>query len=74
MRALYAAGVESSVNYVPNHLQPYFRGDGVSLPETERAFDEMLTLPLHCGLSDDDVATVVDAVQSFAAQPAEVAS
>jgi len=72
MRALRDAGVETSINYVPNHLQPYFRSDGSTLRETERAFGEMLTLPLHCGLSDDDVGTVIESVRTFYAVAAEV--
>lgn len=62
---LAAADVETAVNYIPNHLHPYFRQDGVSLPETERAYDEILTLPLHCALSDQDVTTVIDRVLDF---------
>jgi dTDP-4-amino-4,6-dideoxygalactose transaminase len=74
MRALREAGIETSVNYVPNHLQPYFRSDGRTLLETERAFAEMLTLPLHYGLSDTDVSAVIDGVRAFCATnaPAEV--
>jgi dTDP-4-amino-4,6-dideoxygalactose transaminase len=37
----------------------------VTLPETERAFLEILTLPLHCGLTDADVQTVIGAVRQF---------
>ncbi len=74
MRFLQEAGVETSVNYVPNHLQPYFRSDGAALPETERAFAEILTLPLHCGLTDEDVATVIEGVHAFHAQHVEVGS
>lgn len=57
--------IEGGINYIPNHLQPFYRTDGVALPNTERAFREILTLPLHCGLSDDDVARVIDAVTAF---------
>jgi perosamine synthetase len=62
---LAKAGVETAVNYVPNHLHPYFRRGQDSLPETEGAYDEILTLPLHCALSDDDVSTVIDRVIAF---------
>jgi perosamine synthetase len=72
MRSLKDVGVETSLNYVPNHLQPYFRSDGRTLQETERAFADMLTLPLHCGLSDDDVSTVIDGVRAFSCQPSGV--
>ena len=58
-------GIETGINYVPNHLHSYFRRDGVSLPETERAYAEILTLPLHCALTDEDVASVIAAVCVF---------
>jgi dTDP-4-amino-4,6-dideoxygalactose transaminase len=67
MGVLREAGIETSVNYVPNHLQPYFRSDGRTLQETERAFAEMLTLPLHCGLTDDEVTAVIEGVRAFCA-------
>ena len=35
------------------------------MPATEQAFAEILTLPLHCRLSDDDVSHVIVAVSRF---------
>ena len=64
MAHLREHGVETGINYIPNHLQPYYRS-GVSLPATERAYAEILTLPLHCALSDADVDTVIDTAASF---------
>jgi dTDP-4-amino-4,6-dideoxygalactose transaminase len=58
-------GIETAVSYIPNHLQPLFGRDGVSLPVTEQAFDEILTLPLHCALTDDDVTKVIASVGRF---------
>ncbi len=57
--------IETGINYIPNHLQPYYRRDGVSLPNTERAYAEILTLPLHCALTDDDVDKVIEATVAF---------
>ena len=65
MQHLAGDGIETGVNYVPNHLHPYFEKPGVVLPVTDQVYDEILTLPLHCGLSDDDVAQVIAAVQMF---------
>jgi dTDP-4-amino-4,6-dideoxygalactose transaminase len=67
---LSAQEIETAVNYIPNHLHPFFRQDGLRLPETERAYDEILTLPLHCSLSDADVARVIEQVRAFAAAAA----
>jgi dTDP-4-amino-4,6-dideoxygalactose transaminase len=57
--------IETAVSYIPNHMQPFFRRNGLALPETERAFDEILTLPLHCALSDEDVDSVIRSVRRF---------
>jgi perosamine synthetase len=65
MQFLKDRDIETGINYVPNHLHSFFRREGVTLPETERAFLEILTLPLHCGLTDADVQTVIGAVRQF---------
>src|SRR4030042_1466108 len=51
--------IETGINYAPNHLHKFYSRKKVSLPETERAYKEILTIPLHCGLSDDDVDKVI---------------
>jgi dTDP-4-amino-4,6-dideoxygalactose transaminase len=51
--------IETGINYIPNHLHSFYRSSSVSLPETEKAYQEILTLPLHYGLSDDDVTRVI---------------
>jgi len=55
-------GIETGINYIPNHLHPFYANKTVSLPETENAYQEILTLPLHCRLSDDDVNKVIQGV------------
>jgi dTDP-4-amino-4,6-dideoxygalactose transaminase len=54
--------IETGINYLPNHLHNYYSRKKVSLPETEKACQEILTIPLHCGLSDDDVNQVIQGV------------
>jgi dTDP-4-amino-4,6-dideoxygalactose transaminase len=54
--------IETGIIYVPNHLQPFYASPKVSLPETEKAYEEILTLPLHFGLTDDDVSRVIRGV------------
>ncbi|HEX8915114.1 MAG TPA: DegT/DnrJ/EryC1/StrS family aminotransferase [Humisphaera sp.] len=65
MRHLAGRGVGSGVHYPPNHLQPAFARFRVPLPVTEQLAGEILTLPLHAGLTEAEVGTVVDAVRSF---------
>ena len=56
------AGVESRVYYpVPTHRLPSYRVS-LDLAETERAALEVLSLPVHAALIDDDVHRVIEAV------------
>jgi perosamine synthetase len=62
--ALADGGVGSGVYYpTPIHRLPSF--DLVlDLPETERAAQEVLSLPVHPALSDSDLDTIIEAVNS----------
>jgi perosamine synthetase len=57
--------IGSGVHYIPNHLQPLFASSRVSLPQTERLYEEIVTLPLYFEMTDGDVETVVEMVLSF---------
>lgn len=61
--ALRAAGIGVNVHYTPVHLHPYYQetlGTRLGLcPSAEVALDEILSLPVHPGLTDADVASVV---------------
>lgn len=65
MNFLKERGVGTGVHYIPNHIQPLFSDSRVALPVTEQVFEEMLTIPLHCELSDADVSTVIAEISSF---------
>jgi dTDP-4-amino-4,6-dideoxygalactose transaminase len=56
-RKLAAAGIPTGVHYKPNHLLSYF-ACGYGLPATEALYGELVSLPLHPGLSEDDVRLV----------------
>ncbi|MBN1440852.1 MAG: DegT/DnrJ/EryC1/StrS family aminotransferase [Anaerolineales bacterium] len=62
-------GVGTAIHYpCPVHLQPGFRNLNLSpgdLPETERAAQEVLSLPMFPGLREDEIRTVIDAVNGF---------
>jgi dTDP-4-amino-4,6-dideoxygalactose transaminase len=66
---LKARGVATEVYYpVPIHQQSFYhtRYDGrFTLPETERAAREVLSLPIHPGLSPADLEVVAAAVNDF---------
>lgn len=62
---LASKGIETAINYIPNHLHPMFAQSGIRLEVTEKVFGELLNLPLHCSLSEEDVDRVIDAVKRF---------
>ena len=57
--------IETGISYIPNHLHSFYKEDNLSLPETEKTYKEILTLPLHCKLSDVDIDTIISAVNNF---------
>lgn len=62
---LKGLGIESAVHYpVPVHKMPYIE-DPPSLPETESAVSEILSLPMHPLLSNEEVDKVIQGVKSF---------
>jgi len=57
------AGIGVQVHYVPIHRHPALAeqaGSRSQYPEAERAYERLLSLPLHPALSDADVTRVVD--------------
>lgn len=61
--------IGTSVHYLPVHMHPYYRdkygyrpGD---CPQAASAFERLISLPLHAGLSEADVADVCEAVEGI---------
>ncbi len=68
--ALRAEGVGANVHYLPVYRLPYYRGlgyDSECCPEANHYYDEAVTLPLHCCLTDDEVEGVIEAVRKVLA-------
>ena len=67
--ALLDAGLGVNVHYPPVHLHPHFRrllGAGPGLcPRAEAAAGEILTLPLHPGLIEEETGRVIRAVREL---------
>lgn len=67
--ALRNAGIETRVYYpVPVHRQDAYSGLGLGLlelPEAERAADEVLSLPVHPGVSAPQLALIAQAVREL---------
>ncbi|MFE4329676.1 DegT/DnrJ/EryC1/StrS family aminotransferase [Streptomyces sp. NPDC056831] len=60
--ALRSRGIGVGVHYPPNHLQPAFATWRRPLPVTEQAGQEILSLPFHQHLTEDDIDHVVSAL------------
>jgi dTDP-4-amino-4,6-dideoxygalactose transaminase len=65
-------GISTAIHYpAPIHAQPAYRGrlgDVGSLPDTEQAAQEIVSLPMYPELSEQDVKTVARAIREFVAQ------
>ena len=64
MAHLRAQDIECGLHYKPNHLLTLF-ADGEVRPVAEGAFAEMLSLPLHADLGDEEQDRVIAAVAAF---------
>jgi dTDP-4-amino-4,6-dideoxygalactose transaminase len=68
---LKEAGVGTAVHYpIPIHKQPLYVKMGygsLSLPLAERASEQVLSLPVHPGLSESDLDRIVDSVRKVMA-------
>ncbi|UGY93012.1 DegT/DnrJ/EryC1/StrS family aminotransferase [Streptomyces gobiensis] len=60
---LYAAGIYTTFRYAPLHKVPTYRATDAALPGSDHAAERTLCLPLHPGLSDEDVHTVAETVR-----------
>ncbi len=64
--ALREKGIGVNVHYIPVHLQPYYqrtyghrKGD---FPAAEEYFNRCISLPVHHGMTDEDVQHVINGV------------
>ena len=62
---LRATGIGVQVHYVPLHRQPVYADLGFTaadLPAAERAYQGLISLPMHPSLSDEDQTYVISAL------------
>lgn len=59
-------GIQTGIHYQPNHCLSLYRDPNAApLPVTEAVYPEMITLPLHPELSEDDVHFIVSLLQAY---------
>jgi len=72
---LDAHGIETGVYYdTPIHRQPAYRDYDCELPVAERMAAEALSVPVHPGLSQDEIERVASALKSFSAAETQARS
>ena len=68
--ALAAENVCCNVHYIPVYYFPHYEKLGYKkglCPKAEKLYDEMITLPLYYGMSDEDCDDVIKAVEKIVA-------
>ncbi len=63
MQALLDRGISTRRGVMNSHLEKAYAGAGVDLPRSEAAQRTSVMVPLFVGMSDQDVARVVDAIR-----------
>ena len=61
---LESRDIETGFHYPPNHRLSYFASAG-PLPVAERLADELLTLPLHTDLTDEEQDRAIESIKEF---------
>lgn len=62
---LEKAGISAGINYIPNHIQPFFKKYRERLPVTERVWKEIVSLPLYYDMTRKEIEKVKTTVKQF---------
>lgn len=57
--------IESGISYIPCHTFSLFKEDGANLPITDQIYKEILCLPIHPELTDEDIREVASRIKEF---------
>lgn len=58
-------GISTGVHFMPLNLHPLYEKYNNDLPNSMKIWEELVTLPLYVGMTDDEINEVIDAVKSF---------
>lgn len=67
-QALQKENIGVNVHYIPVHTQPFYKQLGYKsgiCPESERLYEEIITLPLFSGMTEEDAWDVIQAVKKI---------
>jgi len=66
-RALRAENIGVNVHYIPVHLHPYYRErfgyQGGECPVAEGVYEQLISLPMFHGMTDQDIEDVIRAIR-----------
>jgi perosamine synthetase len=62
MRYLKQHEISTGLHYTPLTLHPLFRAHGEAVPNALSVYHQIMTLPLHAALTDQEVDYVIDAI------------
>jgi perosamine synthetase len=76
-QTLRDSGIGVNVHYVPVHLHPFYRqrfqtGPGLC-PHAELAYEQILSLPVYPGVTDEQVRTVIGMIRTATGQSRKAA-
>jgi dTDP-4-amino-4,6-dideoxygalactose transaminase len=59
--------IGTSVHFIPLHKHPYYRSllGPQSFPVADRAYEEIVSIPMFAGMPDEDVAYVIDNINEI---------
>ncbi|MFT6850613.1 MAG: UDP-4-amino-4,6-dideoxy-N-acetyl-beta-L-altrosamine transaminase [Sphingobacteriales bacterium] len=58
-------GIYAQVHYVPMHLMPFYKKEGVSFEKSESYYSRCLSLPMYPTLDNEDQNFVINCVKEF---------
>ena len=61
---LISKNIECGIHYKPNHLLSKYKTNYI-LPITERVYEEILTLPCHLDLSEEEQYFIINSIKEF---------
>ncbi|EKD74608.1 MAG: hypothetical protein ACD_44C00384G0003 [uncultured bacterium] len=64
MNYLKSCDIETGIHYIPNHWHSFYYDEAIKLPKADQLGHEIVTLPLHCCLSDNEIEHIVKSVKS----------
>ena len=69
VKLLQAAGIGTSVHYIPLHIMPYYKDKygykPEDFPNTMKVFKSVFSLPIYPGMSEEQCVRVSDTVKNI---------